>query len=176
VRRVRVLAFSLLCACAPEPALSTSLAADAGGPPAITLRDVKFVHSRGSTVFAEGHVAAMTYVRESGDTLASEATVRFPRDERPGTAVDISTPRASGNPLEGKVIGEGGVHFENQQGDRGGTESATYEGKRGLAWGDSPVQLFGPGFELQSPGFHWRQSDDLLDLGRSAVVTRGRAK
>jgi hypothetical protein len=170
---VRFLALAALCACAPEPALPVAAVADAGGPPAITLRDVQFVHSRGSTVFAQGHVAALTYVRESGDSVAREATVRFPRDERPGTAVDISAPRALGNPLEGKVTGEGGVHFENQQGDRGRTESASYAGKRGLAWGDHPVQLFGPGFELQSPGFHWRQSDDLLDLGPSEVVTRG---
>jgi len=172
---VRFLVLSILCACAPEPSDPASPVSPggAGTPPAITLRDVEFVHSRGDTVFARGHVARMTYVRESGDTVATEATIRFPREERPGTAVDISAPRASGNPLEARVTGEGGVHFENQQGDRGQTERATYEGKSGQGFGDRPVELFGPGFELKSPRFRWEQADDLLDLGPSEVVSRG---
>ncbi len=157
-------------------------------PPAITLRDVEFVHSRGNTVFARGHVAGMTYISESGDSMAKDATVRFPREQHPGSAVDISAPRAHGNPLEAQVTGEGGVHFENQQGDRGQTEQATYDarpaaisgaaqsGAHGEAFGDRPVQLFGPGFELKSPGFRWHQANDLLDLGPSELMTKGAAK
>jgi hypothetical protein len=174
-----------VCACADGVPASASDGAPGGGraPPAITLRDVEFVHSRGNTVFARGHVAALTYISESGDSVAQDATLRFPREQQPGTAVDISAPHAQGNPLEARVTGEGGVHFKNQQGNRGETERATYEGRRssengphGEAYGDRPVQLFGPGFELQSPGFRWQQESDLLDLGPSQVVTRGPAQ
>jgi hypothetical protein len=134
----------------------------------------------------------MTYVSESGESMAQNAIIRFPRERQPGSAVEVSAPRAEGNPLEGRVTGEGGVLFENQQGDRGRTERATYEGKRqgkpegvgggspagtgAEAFGDRPVQLFGPGFELQSPGFRWHQDGDLLDLGPSEVVTTGASK
>jgi hypothetical protein len=185
VRPVRVLVVTMLCAmpcaCVAEPALSAGAApADGGGPPAIVLREVEFVNSRGSSVFARGRAAELTYVSESGESRARNATIRFPRERQPGSAVEVSAPRAEGNPLEGRVTGEGGVLFENQQGDRGRTERATYEGKRegkpSEAFGDRPVQLFGPGFELQSPGFRWHQDGDLLDLGPSEVVTTGASK
>src|SRR5581483_8394061 len=159
------------CSFQPENAAQATATIDAG-PAAITLHEVEFVHSRGSTVFARGRVAEMTYVRETGDTVATSASMRFPREGEPGTAVDITAPRASGNPLEARVTGEGGVRVANQQGDRGDTERATYLGKRGEAWGDRPVELFGPGFELQSPGFRWHQASDMLDLGPSQVVTK----
>jgi hypothetical protein len=186
--RFLFLVLAAICACAPRPGdsgdpgepLPSASAADGGGPPAITLRDVEFVNSRGSSVFARGHATEMTYVSENGDSMAQNASVRFPRERRPGTAVEVSAPRAQGNPLEARVTGEGGVLFENQQGNRGRTERATYEGKPAVggaeAFGDRPVQLFGPGFELQSPGFKWHQADDSLDLGPAEVVTRGAPK
>ncbi len=165
-----------MCACSASSAEPSSSASPSdGGPPAITLREVEFVNSRGSSVFARGHVAHMTYVSETGDTVAQQASMKFPRENVPGTAVEISAPRAQGNPLEARVTGEGGVHVQNQQGDRGQTEQVSYDGKRGQAWGDRPVELFGPGFELRSPGFHWTEAGDLLDLGPSDVVTRGRS-
>jgi hypothetical protein len=174
---VRSLLLAALCACAVDPGESSSLAPrDGGAPPGITLRDVEFVQSRGNTVFARGRVSHMNYLSENGDTLAEVASVQFPREREPGTAVDISAPRARGNPLEARVTGEGGVHVANQQGDRGQTDSATYDGRRGQAFGNSPVGLFGPGFELRSPGFKWTQAGDQLDLGPSELVTRGRAQ
>ena len=187
---MRFLILAALLGCAVDSGDSSASASSDGGegPPAITLRDVEFVHSRGNSVFARGRVAEMTYISESGETVAKDATIRFPREQQPGSAVDISAPRAEGNPLEARVTGEGGVHFENQQGDRGQTERATYEGRpaatgvespsggHGEGHGDRPVQLFGPGFELKSPGFSWQQANDLLDLGPSEVVTKGQAK
>jgi len=174
---VRFLLLLALCACAVDSGETSAFApaADAG-PPAITLRGVEFVQSRGNTVFARGRVEEMTYVSETGDTQARGATVRFPRERDPGTAVEISAPTARGNPLDARVTGEGGVHVANQQGDRGETDRATYDGRRGEAFGDRPVALFGPGFELRSPGFRWTQSGDLLDLGPSDLVTRGSEK
>jgi hypothetical protein len=177
--------WAAMCACASEPGDSgepstLASASDAGGPPAISLREVEFVNSRGSSVFARGRATEMTYVSESGDSMAQNATIRFPRERQPGTAVEVSAPRAQGNPLEARVTGEGGVLFANQQGDRGQTERATYEGKPegkpAEAFGDRPVKLFGPGFELQSPGFRWHQAGDVLDLGPSEVVTTGASK
>lgn len=186
---MRFLILTALLGCAVDSGETAAAAGsvDGGkGPPAITLREVEFVQSRGNSVFARGRVADMTYISESGDTVAKDATIRFPREQHPGSAVDISAPRAEGNPLEARVTGEGGVHFENQQGDRGQTERATYEGRpaaisgesgaHGEGHGDRPVQLFGPGFELKSPGFHWQQANDLLDLGPSEVVSRGQSK
>jgi hypothetical protein len=164
-----------LCACssASTPVPDHASEPESEAPAAITLREVDFVHSRGSSVFARGHVAAMTYIRENGETVAHEAGIRFPRDQHPGSAVDLSSPLARGNPLEARVAGEGGVRFENAQGDRGQTEKAAYDGKRGEALGDSAVQLFGPGFEISSPGFRWQAATDELDLGPSKVVSTG---
>jgi hypothetical protein len=188
---VRFLILATIFGCAADSGESAASASslDGGkGPPAITLREVEFVQSRGNAVFARGRVSEMTYISESGDTVARDATIRFPREQHPGSAVDVSAPRAQGNPLEARVTGEGGVHFENQQGDRGQTERATYEGRpaaisgesasgaRGEGFGDRPVQLFGPGFVLKSPGFSWHQATDLLDLGPSEVVTKGQSK
>jgi hypothetical protein len=64
------------------------------------------------------------------------------------------------------------VRFTNARGDRGETEAARYDGKKGEASGETPVRLEGAGFVLTSPGFHWRAEDDALDLGPSTVVTK----
>ena len=68
-------------------------------------------------------------------------------------------------------MGEGGVVFANARGDHGTTEAARYDGKRGEADGDRPVELWGPSFELKAPGFHWHAADDALDLGPSTLVS-----
>ena len=154
---------------------SEAAGADAGpgAPPAIVLHRVTFVHSRGSEITARGEMDALTYVRETGDAVAAQVAVRFPKDAQGDRFVDLTSPRALGNPMDEEVLGQGGVQFTNQAGDHGETEEAAYDGRLGLAHGETPVQLFWPGFVERSAGFRWRAADDRLDLGPATVVTRG---
>lgn len=173
--------FALLLCCLACAAISACAApADASAeprtePPAITLTTVDFVDSHGDVVFARGHAKSLTYLSESGESVATDLKVRFPRADRPGSAVDIAAPKAHGNPLEARVEGEGGVHLENQKGHRGDTEAASYDGQRGMAHGEAAVTLAGPGFVLHAPGFRWRAAGDVLDLGRAEVLTQDAA-
>jgi len=135
------------------------------------LSDVDFVSTHGSQVFASGHGATLTYLRESGDGTATQVKLRFPREGHANGEVDVSAPRAHGNPFDERVVGEGGVVFANARGDHGATEAASYDGKRGEAQGDRPVELWGPSFSLKAPGFRWHATDDALDLGPSTLVS-----
>lgn len=161
----------LLAGCLPP--LAVSPAAIDAGPPLTVLRQVSFVNSHGSEVFAQGQVAWLSLVRESGEAAARSVFAEFPRSEQKGHAVRLTAPRATGNPIDARLAGAGGVTFSNAQGQRGFTEAARYDGKAGEARGETPVELRGPGFTSHSPGFHWTAADDRLDLGPSTVVTEG---
>ncbi len=145
------------------------------GPPVTVLDDGRFVSSRGSAVFAEGRVETLTYERESGAGSARALALQFPR---PGSGLGtlvVSAPEVSGEAFEERVVGQGGVRVRAARGDTAATEVVSYDGRKGEAFGDQPVKILAAKATLTSPGFHWRASDDALDLGPAQLDMRGRA-
>lgn len=160
-----------LSGCAVEPFSSSPDA----GPPVTELRDVRFVSSHGSTVFAEGHLNSLLYERDTSQGTAEGLDLRFPRQGGGLGAISVSAPRASGNALDERVTGAGGVKVRAARGDEGQTADATYDGRKGEAQGVHPVEILAAKATLTSPGFHWRAADNSLELGPTQLDMQGRA-
>lgn len=147
-------------------------------PPSVELLLAESFDFRGDALRAHGFAERVLYRRDTGDAVATVARVQFPDRRTEGTAAGEATvgaPRASGNPLEQRVDASGGVRLETESGDRGSTDRASYRGREGRAFGDQPVQLAGPGYQVAAPGFTLDTVTDRLDLGAATLLTQGRA-
>lgn len=151
-------------------------------PPSLELFGAESFDFRGDVVRAHGFADRVVFRRDTGDAEATRGRVEFPdRRAAGGTGapsnakVRIDAPRARGNPLDQRVDAEGGVRLVSDSGDHGTTERASYRGREGEAFGDRPVRLSGPGYQLSSPAFTLNTVSDQLDLGPATLLTQGRA-
>jgi hypothetical protein len=148
-------------------------------PPSIELASAEIFDYQGGELRAHGFADEVFYRRDTGDAKATATRVELSNHHqieggRGGGATWLAAPTAEGNPLAQRVDGSGGVTLRSQAGDHGSTDRASYRGQEGRASGSSPVMLWGPGYQLQAPGFTLDTLQDRLDLGPATLVTRGR--
>ncbi len=149
-------------------------------PPSIELSGAEIFDYQDGELRAHGFADAVLYRRDTGDAKATATRVEISSHRqsaggRGGGATWIEAPTADGNPLAQSVDGSGGVTLRSEAGDHGRTERASYRGQEGRAYGKSPVALWGPGYQLQAPGFTLDTLHDQLDLGPAILLTRGRS-
>jgi hypothetical protein len=147
------------------------LAPDETEPPAIELHGVDFWDYRGSRLAATGHSHRVYYLRESGETDASQVAVLFPSSRR-GLAnrwsgeMLLDSPMVHGNPLEQRAEGWGGLRLTGAGGDQATTENGRLRGKEQMVAGNASIRIWGPGYDLHAPSFR-------LDLGRDRLQLAG---
>ncbi len=149
-------------------------------PPSIELASAEVFDYQGGELHAHGFADKVFYRRDTGDAKATAARVelasrRQGQGGRAAGATWIEAPTAEGNPIAQSVDGSGGVTLRSESGDHGTTERASYRGDQGRAFGNSPVALWGPGYQLQAPGFALDTLHDRLDLGAATLLTQGRS-
>jgi hypothetical protein len=170
------LVFLLCAACGPRAVANPGVSA----PPSIELAGAEIFDYQGGELRAHGFADEIFYRRDTGDAKATATRVEFSNHHqaeagRGGGATWIAAPTAEGNPLGQSVDGSGGVTLYSEAGDHGSTARASYRGQEGRAFGRSPVSLWGPGYQLEAPGFTLDTLHDRLDLGPATLLTRGRS-
>jgi hypothetical protein len=139
-------------------------------PPAIELHGVDFWDFRGSTLAASGHSHRVYYLRESGETDASQVAVLFP-SHRHGLAnrwsgeMLLDAPIVHGNPLEQRADGSGGLRLTSAAGDQATTLRGRLRGQEQVVAGNEPVHIWGRGYVLHGPRFRLDLRRDRLQLG-----------
>ena len=136
------------------------MATDEKLPPQVTLSGVALHAWRGSELVAVGSAAQVTYDRSSGNFEAQTARVRFPRREAASARnpqltsdLELSAAIANGNLLTRQAEGTGGVMARSASGLVARTPSARFDGQERLAHGDEPIEVTGPGYELEADAF-----------------------
>jgi hypothetical protein len=144
--------------------------ADQVEPPSIELHGVDFWDFRGSQLAASGHSHRVFYLRESGETDASQVAVLFP-SKRHGLAnrwsgeMLLDAPTVHGNPLEQRADARGGLRLTSAGGDQATTEYGRLRGRDQVIVGNDPVHIWGPGYDLHGPWFRLDLGRDRLQLG-----------
>jgi hypothetical protein len=149
--------------------------ADQIEPPSIELHGVDFWDFRGSRLAATGHSHRVFYLRESGETDASQVAVLFPSrehglGERWSGDMVLNAPTVHGNPLEQRADARGGLRLTSESGDRATSERGWLRGRDQIISGNDPVHVWGRGYDLQGPRFRLDLSRDRFQFGAAHLT------
>ncbi|MDR0966521.1 MAG: hypothetical protein LBM75_08500 [Myxococcales bacterium] len=129
----------LSCAAAPAPETQGEL------PPELILEGVTYRYYEGSTQTVSGKAARATYRNETGEIGADELFALL-HDEAKGS-VEARGSHVLGSLLLRWADAEGGVEMLDVNGTKATTESASFDARRRRFFGETPVDVFGEGFD-----------------------------
>ena len=161
------MSITVLTGCAPSDA------GHGARPPEVRLEGVQFHAYRDATLTAQGTAASATYLRTSGEVVATDVRATIPRPGAPALSVDA--PDVQGDLAARTWKASGGVVL--RRGDATArTASARWDAADGLVRGDEPVEITGPGYRLQGPSFTADPERGDVDIRGGVRVVAGGAR
>lgn len=117
-------------------------------PPELILEGITYRYYEGSTLTMSGKARASTYRNTTGAVTADELFTLL-LDDATG-AIEARANRVLGNVLLKWADAEAGVELFDINDTRAKTERASFDGRRQRFFGETPVAVFGEGFQASA--------------------------